>query len=149
MFSRKFVSILTLFVCLACAAHAQSPSDTTAVPLTVDRGVPVHVALLGSLHIKENEFVRAKVIEPVFAFDREVIPVGTELEGKVVRLQSVGKWKKISSLLGGDFTPLHEPVIEFRTLVFSDGTRIDLETSVVPAAEKTVGLDAEKSHSGL
>jgi hypothetical protein len=50
--------------------------------------------------------VEAKLLEPVFAFDREVIPGGTAALGKVVRTQPVRKWQRVSAILNGDFTPL-------------------------------------------
>ena len=52
-------------------------------------------------------------------------------------------------MLGGDFTPLREPQITFQTLVLRDGTRMPIETSVVPGSEKTVGLHSEGSEKDL
>ena len=60
--------------------------------------------------------MHARIVEPVYAFDREVIPAGTEVEGRIVGFQKVGKWKRISTMLGGDFTPLREPQITFQAL---------------------------------
>jgi len=145
---RNFVFVFTLLVCLAGAAYAQSLADTTTVPLTVDKGFPLQVVLTKNLRFKENESVRAKIVEPVYSFDREVIPAGAEVEGKITGFQEAGKWKRISAMLGGNFTPQREPQITLQTLVLRDGTRIPIETLVVPGTEKTVGLDADKPHSG-
>src|SRR5262249_41148287 len=49
----------------------------------------------------------------------------------VTALRPVGKWKRVSSMLGGDFTSLHDPEITFDTLVFADGKRTPIQTSVV------------------
>jgi hypothetical protein len=39
--------------------------------------------------------IEAKLLEPVFAFDREVIPAGTVALGKVSRTQPVPKWQRV------------------------------------------------------
>jgi hypothetical protein len=139
----KFVFLCALFVCLAGTALAQSLADTSVVSLTVDQGVSLQVRLTEKLRFKENEAVRATIIEPVYSFDREVIPAGTQVEGTITGFEKAGKWKRISSMLGGDFTPLRDPNITFHTLVFGDGTRISIETSVFAGTEK---VGSEKSH---
>lgn len=101
------------------------------VPLTVEQGFPLEIVLTAPLRSRLNEPVHGRIMNPVYVFDREVIPSGTEILGKVTGLQSVGKWKRISSMLGGDFTPLHEPQIRFDTLVMADGTQIPIDTSAV------------------
>src|SRR5262245_17116339 len=96
--------IFALFVFFARAAFAQTPTPTirfTIVPLTVDQGVPLQVALSDKLHLKLHERVHGKIIEPVYAFDREVIPTGTEVVGTVTGFRS-RKLKRVSSILGGD-----------------------------------------------
>src|SRR5262249_961427 len=138
----KFAFLCALFVCLAGTALAQSLADTSVVSLTVDQGVSLQVRLTEKLRFKENEAVRATVIEPVYSFDREVIPAGTQVEGTITGFERAGKWKRISSMLGGDFTPLRDPNITFHTLVFGDGTRISIETSVFAGTEK---VGSEKS----
>jgi hypothetical protein len=148
MSARKFVSICALFMCLASAAFGQSLLDTTIVPLTVDEGFPLHVTLTEKFRFKVNEPVHGKVIDPVYAFDREVVPSGAEVIGKVTGFRKVGKWKRISTVLNGDFTPIREPEITFDTLVLPGGNRIPIETFVVPGAEEIVGLDAEKHRTG-
>ena len=111
MFVRKFVFAFALLVSLAGAAYPQALLDTTVIPLTVDQDFPLQVTLTEPLHFKQNESVRARIVEPVYAFDREVIPAGTEVEGRITGFNHVGKWKRLSAMLGGDFTPLREPQI--------------------------------------
>lgn len=139
MFLRKFVCLFSLFLCLGGAALAQSSADITAVPLTVDKGFPLQVLLTEKLSFKENASVHARTTEPVYAFDREVIPAGTAVEGEITGFEKAGKWSRISAMLGGDFTPVREPQITFHTLVLPDGNRIPIETSVAPGTEKVVG----------
>jgi hypothetical protein len=133
MFVRKSLVLSTLFVFLAGATFAepQQLHRIAIVPLTLDKGFPLKIALTERVRSKINEPVHGKILEPVYAFDREVIPAGTEILGKVTALRSVGKWKRITSMLGGDFTPLHNPEITFDTLVLQDGKQISLEASAV------------------
>ena len=148
MFARKFVISCALLVCLAGAVYAQSVSDPTIVPLIVDQGFPIQVMLTQKLHFKENEPVHAKIIEPVYAFDREVVPSETEVVGRITGFQKVGKWRRISRMLGGDFTPVRQPQITFDTLVFPGGTRIPIDTFVVAGGEKTVRPGSDKAQAG-
>jgi hypothetical protein len=60
--------------------------------------------------------VEAKLMEPVYAFDREVIPAGTVVLGKVSRTQPISKGLRFRAILNGDFTPLRLAQVEFTTL---------------------------------
>src|SRR5215467_5874628 len=129
----KVLVLVALSLCLSVIAFAQSMDirRIAILPLTVDKGVPLKVTLTEKLPSKLNEPVHGKIVDPVYALDREVIPAGTQIQGKVTALRPVGKWKRLQSMLGGDFTRLHDPEITFDTLVFSDGKSIPIQTSVV------------------
>jgi hypothetical protein len=146
MFLRKFVFLCTLLLCFASAGFSQSLADPTIIPLTVDKGISLQVSLTDKLSFKENESVKATIVEPVYSFDREVIPSGAQLEGAIIGWEKPGKWKRISAMLGGDFTSLREPRITFHTLVLPDGTRTPIETFVIPGTDKVVG--SENKHAG-
>jgi len=94
--------------------------------------------LTEKLRFKLGEPVHGRIVEPVFAFDREVIPRGAEVLGKVVGFRSRGTWKRVSSLLAGDFTPIRDPQIVFDTLVLEDATRIPIETAVEPGTDTLI-----------
>ena len=131
----RCLSIVALLVSFTSAAYAQPaiaipPIRFSIVPLTVEEGFPLHIVLTDKLRFKLNEPVHGRIIDPVYAFDREVIPPGTEVLGKVTGFRRGGKWKRVSSILAGDFTPPRDPRITFDTLVFADGTRMPIETSV-------------------
>jgi len=78
------------------------------------------------------------VVESVYAFDREVIPPGAEVLGRITGFRNAPKWKRALTIANGDFTPMREPQITFDTLIFEDGRRIQIETSVVPGADTTI-----------
>jgi hypothetical protein len=146
---RKFVFVCSVLVCLAGSAWGQSLSDTTAVPLTVEEGFPLQVLLTKKLRFKEKEPVHAILMEPVYAFDREVIPSGTKVEGRITGFQKPGKWKRISTMLTGDFTPLREPEITFQSLVLPSGSRIAIDTSVAPGIDRIVGSGQNHHSDGV
>ena len=73
--------------------------------------------------------VEAKLLEPVYAFDREVIPAGIVVRGRVSRIESITKWQRFRTILGGDFTPLHRTEVEFTELVMPDGRTVALDTT--------------------
>jgi len=80
--------------------------------------------------------VEAKLLESVFAFDREVLPAGTIALGQVSRVQPVGKWQRAKAIVNGDFTPLRLAQVEFTTLVLPDGRKLATHTV------ETVGLNS-------
>src|SRR6185436_8168761 len=115
MLQRKLVPLCLLLVCLASAASAQTLPSLAYIPLTIEKGVPIQLRLTERLHFKENEPVHAKIAEPVFAFDREVLPSGTEVLGRITGLHKAGKGKRILNMLAGDFSPMNEPSVTFDT----------------------------------
>jgi len=140
MCSTKVLFVLPLFsVVFPALSQSPEPHGNDAfitVPLNVDAGVPLRVYLTKRLTKRLGETVHARLIEPVFAFDREVIPANSEVIGKVVRLDRVSKMRRATAIAGGDFTPLHDAAVEFTTVVFPDGRRLTLHTAA------TMGLNS-------
>src|SRR5437870_7675748 len=144
MSCRTLVSFCIVITGLTWAVFAESLEDTTIVPLTVNKGFPLQVALTKKLRIERGGSVYATVVEPVYAFDREVIPSGTELEGKIIAFRKAGTWKRISTMLAADFTPPRKPQIVFHTLILPSGARIPIEASVIGYSEKVFGSDGDE-----
>ncbi|MEY2537792.1 MAG: hypothetical protein QOG67_1532 [Verrucomicrobiota bacterium] len=126
---------ILVFVSLffAASAGAQTSENIPAeaskqIPLVVEPGVPLRVYLTKRLPKRLDEPVQAKLVEPLYAFDREVAPAGSQVIGKVSRLEPVSKMKRTTAIFGGDFTPLHRAEVEFTTLVLPDGRQISLHT---------------------
>jgi hypothetical protein len=138
MHLQKLSLFCALGLLLASPLFGRQLPPTTTVSLTVPEGFPLEVVLTEKLHFKSNEPVRAKIVDPVYAFDREVIPAGTEVVGRVTAVKSAGKLKRALTLLSGDFTPHRQVEITFETLLLSDGTQLPIQTSVVGGAEKLI-----------
>jgi hypothetical protein len=109
-------------------------AEDVSIPLTVGPGVPLRVYLTQRVAMRMGEPVTAKVIEPVYVFDRIVIPVGAEVTGHVAKLDPVPKLTQTSSILSGNFTPLHIARVEFTEVHMTDGAILPIHT------ETAVGL---------
>ena len=111
---------------LSLAIAADNPS--AQISLTIPAGAPLRVYLTGKVPKRANAPVRAKVIEPIFAFDQQVIPAGADVTGRVVRVDPVSRWQRAQAMMNGDFTPLHRAHIEFTSLTLADGRTLPLHT---------------------
>src|SRR5258708_35666872 len=107
-------------------ALAQEPSRN--VPLVVPAGAPLRLYLTKRIPRRLNAPVQAKMLAPLYAFDREVIPAGTEVFGTVTRLQAVPTGERAKAMMSGDFTPLHLAEVRFSSMRLPDGRRIPIDT---------------------
>src|SRR5712671_5959153 len=115
-------------VVLCSIAFGQEPPAPVVAPLTVDVGVPLRLYITHRLPMRTGKPVRAKLLEPVFAFDRIVLPAGAEVEGRVTKLDPAPKLVRLEAILGGDFTPLHKARVQFSTVLMPDGQRLPIHT---------------------
>lgn len=114
------------------AAAAQGAS----VELVVTPGRTLRVALDRRERVQGvGQMVTATLIEPLYCYDREVIPVGTKALGQVERLEAVSKSTRTRAILGGDFTPLRNTLLRFDTLVLPDGNKLRISARVKSVAE--------------
>lgn len=122
----------------SASAATQTAADevTPQIALKVPSGAPLRLYLTKRVSKKIGAPVEAKLLEPLFAFDREVVPSGTVAQGTVSRIQPVGKWQRVRAIVGGDFTPLHSAKVEFTELILPDGHRLSTHTV------ETVGLSS-------
>lgn len=76
----------------ASASRLQTtPSSTQSIALSVPRGTPLQVALDQEIRVKGvGQPVHARIVEPVYAFDRLVVPVGSQVTGQVTVLRVIG-----------------------------------------------------------
>jgi hypothetical protein len=125
------------FVILASAAPQDGAGEEgPKVLLSVPSGAPLRLYLTQRIPKRLGAPVEAKVLEPVFAFDREVIPAGTVAHGEVSRVQPVSKWRRARAIMNGDLTPLRQAQVRFATLTLPDGRKIATQTM------ETVGLNS-------
>jgi hypothetical protein len=140
----KLVAGLLLLLVPMASPQDIAALQSTSVPLTVPAGVPLRLYLTKRVSKHLDAPVEAKLLAPLYAFDHEVIPAGTQVLGHVSRLQPVPRWQRVRAVLGGDFTPLHIAQIEFTSLVMPDGHRVDLHTMESPGLNSLVPVKPPK-----
>jgi hypothetical protein len=132
----KYLTAIFLSVVVCAQPQASENEPQQSIPLTVPASVPLRVYLTKRVPKKVGAPVEAKLLEGVYAFDREVIPAGTVALGHVSRLESVSKFERTKAVLGGDFTPLHRADVEFTSLRLADGRELAVQT------QENVGLNS-------
>ena len=115
------------------------------ISLTIPKGTPVQVALDDEVRVrKPGQSIKGHVIEPVYAFDKLVIPVGTIATGQITGLDDVSTGKRTMAALDADFTPAHKVQIEFTDLALPDGKHIAVRTSVTPGSGQELNFVTAK-----
>ncbi len=105
----------------------------------IDLAVParsaLQVVLDSEVRLKAvGQPIHGRIVEPVFAFDKLVIPVGTEVNGKISQIASVSVGTRIVAALDGNLTPDRKIAMEFTELLFADGRHFPVQTTVVPGS---------------
>ena len=141
----RTLAVFGFVISLTVSAGAQSVTSPDAgdikQQLTVPDGAPLRIILTKKVRFKSNQPVQGKLVEPV-AFDREVLPAGTEVTGHISGFKSAPRWVRITSMAGGNFTPLREPQLTFDSLTMKDGKSIPIRTFVTPGADRVVRFNA-------
>jgi hypothetical protein len=75
-----------------------------------------------------GEPVQARLLYPVYANNKLLITKDAIVIGTVVTLRP-DRSRRAHSLLDGDFTPFHKPVVRFTQIILADGTTVALVTS--------------------
>jgi hypothetical protein len=105
------------------------------VDLTVPKGAALVVQLDREIRIKGvGQSVHGRTTEPIYAFDKLLIPVGTEVNGKISGIGGVSASKRTFAALDANLTPERSIAVEFTELRFADGKRVVIQTRVVPGS---------------
>ncbi|HEY6991061.1 MAG TPA: hypothetical protein VH369_21875 [Bryobacteraceae bacterium] len=128
----QFFGLLILF----CSAGPgqQANSNTVSVPLRVAKGTPLRLYVTGRVRFNTNEPVKARLADPVWLFDRIVIPAGTPVSGHIVQLEPVSKMARAMAVTRGDFTPLKTALVSF------DALRLAGRPTLPVVTEPSLGL---------
>ena len=109
------------------------------IELTVAKGSPLQVALDQEVRVKKvGQPIHARVMEPVYAFDHIVVPVGSEITGEITKIETVSGGKRTLAALDADFSPARKVEVNFNELVLADGRRFALHTSVTPGSGQVI-----------
>jgi hypothetical protein len=101
------------------------------IDLLVRVGTPLRVALDERVTLRRvGQPVLGTLVEPVYSYDRVVLPAGTKVIGHVEKLERVPGGTRLRAILRGDLTPLRRAILRFDTLILGDLTEIPVVTEV-------------------
>jgi len=135
---------VVLFSHSAASAASAADDPNPNIALTVPSGAPVRVYLTKRISKRAGAPVEAKLVEPLYAFDRVVVGAGAAVVGRVSRVQPVSKWRRASAIMNGDFTPLRTAEVEFIALTLPDGRQLAMHTVGSMGLNSVVNLNPPK-----
>jgi hypothetical protein len=116
-----------------------APAAGETITLTAPKGTPLQVILDQDVRVKKvGQPIYGRVAEPVYAFDKLVIPAGTEVTGQITQIERVSGGKRVAAALDANFTPARKVQVEFNELSLPDGKRIRVRTIVTPGSGQTI-----------
>jgi hypothetical protein len=99
----------------------------------------VQIALDKEVRIRKvGQPISGHVVEPVYAFDRLVVPVGTTATGQIMKIEGISNGKRTLSALDAEFTPAHKIDVEFTEFVLPDGKHLPIHTRVTPGSGQVI-----------
>jgi hypothetical protein len=146
MVTGRMISAVFLTCIWTSGLKAQDPVSESApastvetIPLTVSKGTAVQIVLDKEVRIqKVGQLVHGKVAEPVYAFDKLVVPIGTGARGRITQLDGVSGGRRTLDALNADFTPPRKVQIEFDDLELDNGRHIPIHTTVTPGSGQVI-----------
>jgi hypothetical protein len=117
---------------------AAQPPDAAPVEvaMSVPSGTPIKVALDSEVRIRAvGQPIHGKTTEPVYAFDKLLIPAGTTVNGKVSAIDGVSKKVRTLEAMDANFSPVRGVHVQFDELVMADGRRVAMQTVASPAPD--------------
>jgi len=126
------------------APPSTPPADSTpaqTIALTVTRNTPLQVALDKEVRVRKvGQPVHGRLVLPVYAFNRMVVPAGAEVNGHIAQIAGLSGKKRTMGILNADFTPARKIDVEFDELVLADGRRIPFDAVVTPGSGQVMRL---------
>jgi hypothetical protein len=106
------------------------------IAMSVEVGTPIKVAIDSDVRVRKvGQAIQCRTTEPVYAFDKLLIPVGTVVNGKVSAIDAVPKMVRTMQAANGNFSPARKVHVQFDELVRDDGRRVPLQTVASPAPD--------------
>jgi hypothetical protein len=126
----------------------RAPTSTNrTIALRLPSGTPLQIALDKEVHVRKvDQAIYGRLVQPVYAFDRLVIPVGTEVTGHISKISGISSKERTLGILNADLTPTHPIEVAFDDLVLTDGRHIRLHTLVTPGSGQVIQLASAGEH---
>jgi hypothetical protein len=128
------------------------PAKPETMPLIVPKGTALQVALGNEVRVqKVGQPIQGHIVEPVYAFDRLVVPVGSDVNGQITEIEPVSVEKRTLDALDANFTPAHRISVQFTELILANGEHIPIRTVVTPGSGAPIRFitAADENHKGV
>jgi hypothetical protein len=118
------------------------------ISLTIPEGTPLRISLDQRTRIAHiGEAVYGKLVEPVYAFDEQVIPAGSTVSGRVTKIDPVPARVRVLSYSNGNFTPFRKYQVTFDELTLPGGKVMAIKTTTSPGTTEVVHLVAKSKQA--
>ena len=119
------------------APSASAPFESVA--LSLPAGTPLQVALDQEIRVKKvGQPIHGRIVEPVYAFDHIVIPIGSVVTGQVTKIGEISRGQRTAAALNADFTPERSVEVNFDNLELADGRRFRLQSNVTSGSGQVI-----------
>jgi hypothetical protein len=133
--------LVLLLIAVAALAQEAAVAPGAQPGATVPSGVPLRVALERRVAVKRaGEPIQARLVDPIYVYDRLVLPAGSVVEGHIAAIGGVPIGRRLQAFLYGNLTPPREVRAQFDALVLSDGSRLSLGTEPSHGTAHTVRI---------
>jgi hypothetical protein len=125
------VHLAVLIGCLTLPTTAIGQTTDSTVELVLQAGRPLQVALDKRVTVhRVGQPITGTLVQPVYVYDRIVLPVGARLSGHIDRLEPASRKHRLVAMVGGDFSPHRRVVVTFDSITIGEGDPIAIETIV-------------------
>jgi type IV secretory pathway VirB10-like protein len=142
--------VMTATCGVAAAGQDPSPPTLPAVPpqtiaLIVTKDTPLQIVCDREVRVKKaGQKIHGRIVEPIYAFDKLVVPAGAEVNGRIAKIDEISRKKRVFGILNADFTPARKVEVEFDELVLQDGKHIPFHAVVTPGSGQVMQLVSSK-----
>ena len=118
---------------------AEAAPQTQFVSLDVPKGTALVVAVDRDVRLAHiGQPVHGRLVEPVYAFDKIVIPAGAAVTGRVTQINGPSKMARTAAALDADFSPERQVQVEFDHIILSADKDIPMRTVVTPGSGRPI-----------
>ena len=119
-------ALTTAAIVFACWGFASTPAQAERVELVATTGTPLRIAIDETTSLRSvGQPVHGTLVEPLYSYDRIVLPAGARVTGHVASLDSPSRFARLKAWSSGDFSPNRRATIAFDA-VEQDGRMIEL-----------------------
>jgi hypothetical protein len=125
------IAPVVLIAAVGVGRISSAQEQIASVDLVIRPGTPLRVVLDERLTVKRaGQSVNGTLAEPIYVYDRIVLPAGVRVLGHVARFQQAPRVDRMRAILGGSFSTLRRVIVEFDTVVMEDGREVPIRTIV-------------------